>query len=1304
MAISERKLIANRANALKSRGPKTPQGKAASAQNGTRHGMLSKSIVLAGESETEFAALANSLHAEFQPATTAEKLLVESMAAYRWRLMRLWSLETAEIEYEIGRQTGEALTSDAPTRAMLALRTLSNESRWPELASRYEHRQNRGYHQSLDDLLKLQAQRIAPPSQKNVFLPCDPTHITENKTSPEICDPNNTPGEPIKSPSEPIIMAGEPTHEPENGKRKTVNGEQEAFQASAPLFPVALTYIINRVQMSRPLSQFALRALTAALALSAIPVAEPAGTSLDRQFTEVVRPFVTQYCVTCHSGNTPAAQFDLSTYTSKDLAVRDHARWALVIDKLTAKQMPPAGMPAPPDEARQKVVDWVKAMRSEEAMKHAGDPGPVLARRLSNAEYNYTIRDLTGVDIRPTREFPVDPANQAGFDNSGESLTMSPALLTKYLQAAHEVSDHMVLTPDGINFAATPMLVETDKDKYTIQRIMDFYNSQPTDFADYFRAAWKYKYRIALGKPTATLAQIAAESKLSAKYLPLVWNILQSTPATAKTDVGPIAKLQKMFQELPKPDASKSVPSAGQFSSMRDFVNRIRRDTGMQYAAPTVKGLPGGSEALMDWKLQQFAAHHRESDPAALRNDTDPPANVFIPRYPGLHMDGAPHWAALTNRSRQDDPDLAVPAAEKAKYQAAFARFASVFPDTFVVSERGRYFPDNSQDQGRFLSAGYHNVMGYYRDDTALRELILDDKGIHEINKLWDEFDYIAAWTERTWVQYYFNQSGEVADKGDEGGSERPVGHEVTDTPVIMGLKAAYLAKAAADPKPDPNAPGAITEHFDRINATLRSLEKMHTDAEPKHLAALVKFAAKAYRRNLTKAESDDILAYYHQLRDKSALSHEDAIRDSIVAILMSPDFCYRIDLSDANAPARSVVQPASLTTPAAPSSSAGVPLSGFAIASRLSYFLWSSMPDAELLSHAAAGDLQNPIVLLAQTKRMLKDARSKGMATEFGGNWLEFRRFENHNGVDRQRFPDFTNELREAMFEEPVRYLHDTIQNDRSVYDLLFGNYTFVNPVLAQHYRLPVFSDPKPDPNQWIRVDNADMFQRGGLIPMAAFLTQNSPGLRTSPVKRGHWLVSRVLGEVIPPPPPVVPELPNDEAKSDLPIRALLAQHRANPVCGSCHARFDVFGLALEGYGPTGEARSKDLGGRMVDASANLPGGVDVVGIRGVKDYIRERRLPGFVDGLSRKLLSYALSRSLLLSDEPLISTMEAKLAANGNHFDSLVESIVTSSQFRNKRPAEPMQPAKPGTKTASISAPKNAKMAEAPQSKRGM
>ena len=272
------------------------------------------------------------------------------------------------------------------------------------------------------------------------------------------------------------------------------------------------------------------------LLLAISGAAHAASPALDRKFTQTVKPFITKYCVGCHSGESAAAQLDLKSYTSVDLVVRDHARWEGLRERLVADEMPPKPIPSPPAALKKEVEDWIAAVRAEEAKRTAGDPGIVLARRLSNAEYNYTIRDLTGQDLQPTREFPVDPANQSGFDNSGESLTMSPALLKKYLDAAKEVSNHMVLTPDGFDFSPHPMLVETDREKYAIQRIVNFYKSQPTDYADYFEAAWKFRH---LG---GTLAKRAVDANLSVKYLPMVWQMLQD-----KESVGPVAKLRGMF-------------------------------------------------------------------------------------------------------------------------------------------------------------------------------------------------------------------------------------------------------------------------------------------------------------------------------------------------------------------------------------------------------------------------------------------------------------------------------------------------------------------------------------------------------------------------------------------------------------------------------------------------------------------------------------------------------------------------------------------------------------------------------------
>ncbi len=185
----------------------------------------------------------------------------------------------------------------------------------------------------------------------------------------------------------------------------------------------------------------------------------------------------------------------------------------------------------------------------------------------------------------------------------------------------------------------------------------------------------------------------------------------------------------------------------------------------------------------------------------------------------------------------------------------------------------------------------------------------------------------------------------------------------------------------------------------------------------------------------------------------------------------------------------------------------------------------------------------------------------------------------------------------------------------------------------------------------------------------MAVFLTKNAPGLRTSPVKRGNWVVKNVLGERIPPPPPVVPELPHDEAKLDLPLREMLARHRADPGCAACHARFDSLGLVFEGFGPIGERREKDLAGRPIDVSATFPGSSEGAGLAGLRHYIRDHRQSDFIDNLSGKLLAYALGRSLLLTDEGTIKQMHDDLSANGYRFDTLIERIVKSPQFLNKR-----------------------------------
>jgi hypothetical protein len=936
--------------------------------------------------------------------------------------------------------------------------------------------------------------------------------------------------------------------------------------------------------------------------------AEPTRQPLERRFADVVHPFLKNHCLACHGTDKQEGKLDLSGDSSVAGVVKNYRVWDIVVERLEAEEMPPKkATKQPTAHERRIVIEWIKALREDEARRNAGDPGTVLARRLSNAEFDYTIRDLTGVDIRPTREFPVDPANAAGFDNSGESLTMSPALLKKYLAAARLVADHLVLKPNGFVFAPHPAITETDRDKFCVQRIVDFYQRHNVDYADYFFAAWQFQHRESLGKPNASLSDIARDAQLSPKYLAAIWSVLKE-----REESGPLADVQAEWRKLLTDPQQPGDVRRG-CEQMRDVVIKLRNELDAKVEKIHVKGQSDGSQPLVLWWNRQIAAQR------------------------------------MTYSGDGKDPAL----------DASRTRFCRVFPNTFAVSSRGHYADAKLGVGVRLLTAGFHLMQGYFRDDGPLCELVLDEVSKRELDALWQELDFATLVPIRQYKDFLFFERAEPPRFA--GGAEfdfaRPEDKDVTSEAKLKRMRDAYLAKARQNEASD-QAVEAIESYFANMNTVFRWIERTHREAEPSHLRALATFAERAYRRPLSSAERDELLAFYRSLREEDRLNHEDAIHDSIVSVLMSPHFCYRFDLASPDQDVR--------------------PLNDYELASRLSYFLWSSMPDEELLAHAAGGDLHRSEVLVAQTRRMLRDDRIRGLATEFAGNWLEFRRFEEHNSVDRERFASFTNELRQAMYEEPLQFFIDVANRNGSVLDFLNADHTFVNPILAKHYGMDVGQAFQPDrrpgktdlQDNWVRVDEAHRYGRGGLLPMSVFLTKNSPGLRTSPVKRGYWVVRRLLGEHIAPPPPEVPELPKDEAQlGELTLPQLLARHRDHKACAGCHLRFDSIGLVFEGYGPIGERRDKDLGGRPVDAQATFPDGREGTGLDGLRRYLSERRQEEFVDNLSRKLFSYALGRSLLLSDKTTIEQIRAKLAANEYRLGSLIESIVTSPQFLMKR-----------------------------------
>jgi len=333
-------------------------------------------------------------------------------------------------------------------------------------------------------------------------------------------------------------------------------------------------------------------------------------------------------------------------------------------------------------------------------------------------------------------------------------------------------------------------------------------------------------------------------------------------------------------------------------------------------------------------------------------------------------------------------------------------------------------------------------------------------------------------------------------------------------------------------------------------------------------------------------------------------------------------------------------------------------------LGNRLSYFLWSSMPDVELRNAAASGKLHDEGTLLAQTRRMLRDDRMRRMAIEFGCAWLHIHDFDELNEKSERHFPAF-NELRGPMYEESIRFFTDFFQNDRSVLNILDADYTFLNEALAKHYGISGVKG-----SDFRRVDGVKRFSRGGILAQSTTLAKQSGASRTSPILRGNWVCEVLLGEKLPRPPKDVPRLPEDEAALEgFTVRQLVEKHSSDPSCSRCHVRIDPYGFALEGFDAIGRRRERDLGDRPIETKAKVLDGSEFQDIEGLRNYLLTKRRDAFVKQFCRKLLGYALGRAVQLSDRPLLSEIQAKLEGSNYRISTAIETIVQSRQFREIR-----------------------------------
>jgi hypothetical protein len=396
--------------------------------------------------------------------------------------------------------------------------------------------------------------------------------------------------------------------------------------------------------------------------------------------------------------------------------------------------------------------------------------------------------------------------------------------------------------------------------------------------------------------------------------------------------------------------------------------------------------------------------------------------------------------------------------------------------------------------------------------------------------------------------------------------------------------------------------------------------------------------ASRAFRRPLRAGEIERLTDLARLARERG-MTFEQGIEFATQAILISPHFLFRAEVDD---PALDKAER---------------PLTSFELASRLSYFLWSSMPDAELFRVAGEGRLNEPDVLAEQTRRMLADPKAAALVDNFAAQWLELRQLE-RAAPDPERYPSFDPTLRSAMREETRSFLRNIVQQDRSVLELLDSDYTYMNERLARHYGVENVSG-----EEFRRVNLPDR-RRGGILTHASILTLTSNPTRTSPVKRGKWILENILGTPPPPPPPNVPELKEGDLELLGTLRERMQQHRENPSCAVCHRKMDALGFGFENFDGIGAWREQD-GRHEIDAAGELPGKITFNGPAELRRILIDSS-EDFTRCLSRKMLTYALGRGLESFDRCTVDGIVAQVQASDHRFSSLVLAIVSSEPFQ--------------------------------------
>jgi len=898
-------------------------------------------------------------------------------------------------------------------------------------------------------------------------------------------------------------------------------------------------------------------------------------------FEQTIRPILQRHCYACHNAKVRKGDADLAALNTAATLAADAARLQTLLEVIGEGFMPPKDATHPLSDADRKlVVEWLHDQLERAARAQSGDPGRVVVRRLTNAELNYTLTDLTGLTHDWTKDFPRDGSGGEGFSNTGQTLQISAGQIEKYLGLAQRLAAGAVVFPaGGPAFTDTPT-PQSEWARLAIQRLDAFCSRHAVEYVDATPPEQLMSYAYPVGK--------GPKLDFSAQGLRGYKAYSNARPGDPLQFLLTSHRLFYRNERLCPSPLTFPVP---------------------QGTIKTIHGRNATADEVRQWERLWLDLRHTTGYAR--------PFKVSL-----LHR-----WFSIQPYLIGDDPEL------EERIRQWKGKPLDLQKDlSFTVASLAKYLGDIRTFAPAELT-DYANIQNS-RDGESMGTMVPNH----------DAFDA-------------FLQSS------------------LTDAQLESLWQMACDAESALAKRLNGVPPAAMQAEWRALDERQRVWRRqVHAACRD----SLCEFASHAWRRPLTAAET----AGFHARLDQAIAEGQtlaEAVQVSLIRIFVSPNFLYRVERGVETGGGEPVgVEQDGIET-ASPQASNLRRLTDYELASRLSYFLWSSQPDAELRAAAERGELSDPAQRLAQVRRMQRDPRIRRFATEMFGQWLGFYRFDEFSRPDPERFAEFDADLRKAMHGEAVEFCTDLVANDRDVRLLLSADYAFLpTRRLAEHYGLTDLSATETDAwSTFVAGEPAGVVSaprvslaptpRRGLLGWGAVLTATSHPLRTSPVLRGNWILADLLGIPTPPPPNAVPELPADE-KNDagLTIAQLLARHRENAACSVCHVRIDPLGIALESFDPIGRFRTHDLNGNPIDSSARLVDDRPLEGLAGLTAYMNEdKQQQLFVRRLCRKVLGYALGRSVLPGDAPLLAEIEKKLQSTDARFSTIIDAIVTSPQF---------------------------------------